>query len=55
MFRDALRDDQQALGLQDVPDVPDVPDVLDVLHVLEMELKRYLYVDVEIALVIHDE
>ena len=52
MFRDALRDDQQALGLQDVPDVPDV---LDVLHVLEMELKRYLYVDVEVALAIHDE
>ena len=52
MFRDALRDDQQALGLQDVPDVLDV---LDVLHVLEMELKRYLYVDVEVALVIHDE
>ena len=52
MFRDALRDDQQALGLQDVPDVLDV---LDVLHVLEMELKRYLYVGVEVALVIHDE
>ena len=52
MFRDALRDDQQALGLQDVPDVLDV---LDVLHVLEMELKRCLYVDVEVALVIHDE
>ena len=49
MFRDALRDDQQALGLQDVPDV------LDVLHVLEMELKRCLYVDVEVALAIHDE